>query len=130
MIIYSAHKQTPVSAQHFFQLPLRKFRKCIAGRATPMKDAAMRAFFIELGATAIFVYISLGAVISSSSVTFGEVDAGRIIVVALAHGLSYAAALYIASSLGGGVFGGGFLNPAITLALFAAGQVSLCTSRT
>ena len=84
----------------------------------------MRGFLVEFGATTIFVYVSLGAVISSSSVTFGEVDAGRIIVVALAHGLSYAAALYVASSLGGGVFGGGYLNPAVTVALAAAGQVS------
>ena len=83
----------------------------------------LRGFLVELGATTVYVYISLGAVISSSSVTFGEVDAGRIIAIALANGLSYAAALYVASSLGGGIFGGGYLNPAVTAALSVAGQV-------
>jgi glycerol uptake facilitator-like aquaporin len=73
-----------------------------------------RAFLAEFLATLIFVFVASCAVLSNQ--IYGQIG---IVGVALAIGFSYGALVFASSHLSGG-----FLNPALTLALWLAGRMS------
>ncbi len=70
---------------------------------------AWKAALAELIATLLFVFIGAGTVVSSGML--GATDAGRVVAIAIAHGL--AIGVMAAST---GHLSGGHINPAVTVA--------------
>ncbi len=70
-----------------------------------------KQFFAEFFATGFFVFIGSGAVVSTSIASSGVLDAGRLVAIALAHGLAICLLAYSV-----GHISGGHINPAITIA--------------
>ncbi len=63
----------------------------------------------ELVGTMLFVFFGAGAVVVSGSMTDGELTLGRLVAIALAHGLAIALLVYATANISGG-----HLNPAVT----------------
>lgn len=76
--------------------------------------ADWRAYLAEFLATLVFVFIA--CLVTLSSQFYGQING---IGVALAIGLSYTALVFASVHLGGG-----YINPAVTLALWLAGKMS------
>jgi len=84
--------------------------------------ATWRAVFAEFIATALFVLIGTGAVVSARSALEGGNSASFIVAVALAHGL--AIALLVAATA---KISGGHINPAVTFAAAMTGKIKIST---
>ena len=72
---------------------------------------AWRDALAEFFATGLFIFIGAGAVVASGIASGGGLDTGRLVAIALAHGLAIALLVYATGHLSGG-----HLNPAVTLA--------------
>ena len=79
-----------------------------------------RATAAEFFATALFVFLGTGAVVSAMSLTGGEMTPAALIVIAAAHGLAIMALVAATANISGG-----HINPAVTIALWAAGKIDL-----
>ena len=87
---------------------------------TEIKDVnAWRQCLAEFFATGLFVFIGAGAVAASGIASSGGLDTGRLVVIALAHGLAICLLAYSV-----GHISGGHLNPAITIAAIINGKIS------
>ena len=78
-----------------------------------------KQFFAEFFATGFFVFIGSGAVVSTSIASSGVLDAGRLVAIALAHGLAICLLAYSV-----GHISGGHINPAITIAAIINRKIS------
>lgn len=82
------------------------------------KKLSVWALYTEFVAAVIYSTIATGVVSSTGILTFGELLAPRLVVVALGHGFGYAIALYLTvRATGAGI---GYLNPVVTLAMMCA----------
>jgi len=80
---------------------------------------AWRQCLAEFFATGLFVFIGAGAVAASGIASSGGLDTGRLVAIALAHGLAICLLAYSV-----GHISGGHLNPAITIAAIINGKIS------
>ena len=78
-----------------------------------------KQFLAEFFATGFFVFIGSGAVLSSGIASSGAFDTGRLVAIALAHGLAFCLLAYSV-----GHISGGYLNPAITIAAIINRKIS------
>ena len=72
---------------------------------------AWRATLAELIATFLFVFLGAGSVIVSGGLPNGELDAARLLLIAIAHGSGIALLAYATANISGG-----HINPAVTFA--------------
>jgi MIP family channel proteins len=79
---------------------------------------AWRDALAEFFATGLFIFIGAGAVVASGIASGGDLDTGRLVAIALAHGLAIALLVYATGHLSGG-----HLNPAVTLAAVVARKI-------
>ena len=94
--------------------------KMLESMITEIKDVnAWRQCLAEFFATGLFVFIGAGAVAASGIASSGGLDTGRLVVIALAHGLAICLLAYSV-----GHISGGHLNPAITIAAIINGKIS------
>ena len=70
---------------------------------------------VEAIASMIYIFVCGGVVCSTETVTFGELNSPRMVVIALAQGFAYASLIYLTQVIG--KYGNGYLNPAITFAI-------------
>ena len=70
-----------------------------------------RSTFAEFIATLLFVFVGAGSVVVTSRLTGGDLDAARLIAIALGHGLAITLLVYATANLSGG-----HINPAVTFA--------------
>jgi aquaporin TIP len=81
---------------------------------------ALKGALAEFISLFLFVFIGAGSVLSYQKVHVGETDASGLIVVALAHG--FALAVLVAATAN---ISGGHVNPAVSLGLALAGQITI-----
>ncbi len=94
--------------------------KILEGVIAEIKDInAWRQCLAEFFATGLFVFIGAGAVVASGIASSGGLDTGRLVAIALAHGLAICLLAYSV-----GHISGGYLNPAITIAAIINGKIS------
>ncbi|CAM6061656.1 unnamed protein product [Sphagnum tenellum] len=81
---------------------------------------ALKGALAEFISLFLFVFIGAGSVLSYEKVHVGVTDASGLIVVALAHG--FALAVLVAATAN---ISGGHVNPAVSLGLALAGQITI-----
>ena len=79
-----------------------------------------RATAAEFFATALFVFLGTGAVVSAMSLTGGTMTPAALVIIALAHGFAIMALVAATANISGG-----HINPAVTIALWATGKIDL-----
>ena len=79
-----------------------------------------RATAAEFFATALFVFLGTGAVVSALSLTDGAMTPAALAVIAVGHGLAIMALVAATANISGG-----HINPAVTIALWSAGKIDL-----
>ena len=80
---------------------------------------AWRSTLAEFIATLLFVFLGAGSVIVSGGLPNGDLDAARLVAIALAHGLAIAFLVYATANISGG-----HLNPAVTFAALLTKKIS------
>ncbi len=78
-----------------------------------------RATFAELIATLLFVFLGAGSVIVSGGLPNGDLDAARLVLIAMAHGFGIALLAYATANISGG-----HINPAVTFAALITKKIS------
>ena len=78
-----------------------------------------RATFAEFIATFLFVFLGAGSVIVSGGLPNGELDAARLVLIAMAHGFGIALLAYATANISGG-----HINPAVTFAALITKRIS------
>ena len=96
------------------------FRPEQANMAEVVSVEAWRATFAEFIATLLFVFVGGGSVVISATLTDGELNAARLVAIALAHGLAIALLVYATANLSGG-----HINPAVTFAATLTRKISV-----
>jgi len=81
---------------------------------------AWRDALAEFFATGLFIFVGAGAVVASGIASGGDLDAGRLVAIALGHGLAIAVLVYAT-----GHISGGHLNPAVTLAAVVSRKIGV-----
>jgi len=90
-------------------------------KTATMADWTIRQLAAEFMAMILFVWIGTGAAVSSNFFTPGDgVDPGRLLTIAMAFGIGITVLAY-----GIGPISGGHINPAVTVAFMALGEVSI-----
>ncbi len=79
---------------------------------------AWRDSLAEFFATGLFVFVGAGAVIVSGITSGGDMNAARLVAIALANGLAIALLVYSTSHISGG-----HLNPAVTFSAALTGKI-------
>ncbi len=72
----------------------------------------------ELFGTGLYVFVGVGAVIASGIASGGELDAARLVAIALANGLGLAVAIYATMHVSGG-----HINPFVSIAAALARRI-------
>ena len=80
---------------------------------------AWRSTLAEFFATAMFVFLGTGAVVSVLALS-GGLTAPALAVIAVAHGLAIFVLVSVTANISGG-----HINPAVTIALWSAGKIDL-----
>jgi len=80
---------------------------------------AWRATLAELIATFLFVFLGAGSVIVSGGLPNGELDAARLLLIAIAHGSGIALLAYATANISGG-----HINPAVTFAALITKKIN------
>ena len=78
-----------------------------------------RAALAELIATFLFVFLGAGSVIVSGGLPGGDLDAARLLLIAMAHGFGIALLAYATANISGG-----HINPAVTFAAVITRKVT------
>ena len=81
--------------------------------------AAWRATLAEFIATLLFVFIGAGAVVSTGIID-GEMTSGRLLAIAMAHGMAIAIMVSATAR-----WSGGHINPAVTIAAVATRKIGV-----
>ncbi|MDA1188684.1 MAG: MIP family channel protein [Chloroflexi bacterium] len=71
---------------------------------------AWRDSLAEFVATMLFIFIGCGSVVASGIATGGTLDAGRLVAIALAHGIAITLLVFATAHISGG-----HINPAVTV---------------
>ena len=74
----------------------------------------------EFIATALFVFIGAGSVVAALTASGGEMTAGALICIALAHGLAIMLLVSATANISGG-----HINPAVTIATALTGEIGI-----
>ena len=72
---------------------------------------AWRSTLAEFIVTLLFVFLGAGSVVVSGGLPNGDLDAARLGIIAVAHGLAIAILAYATANISGG-----HINPAVTFA--------------
>ncbi len=80
---------------------------------------AWRATLAELIATFLFVFLGAGSVIVSGGLPNGDLDAARLVLIAMAHGFGIALLAFATANISGG-----HINPAVTFAALITKKIS------
>ena len=80
---------------------------------------AWRSTLAEFIATLLFVFLGAGSVIVSGGLPNGDLDAARLGIIAVAHGLAIAILAYATANISGG-----HINPAVTFAAWLTKKIS------
>ena len=81
---------------------------------------AWRSAWAELVATLLFVFLGCGSVVASGAAIGGELTGGRLVAIALAHGLAIVALVSATAKISGG-----HLNPAVTFAAILTRRITV-----
>ncbi|CAM6051025.1 unnamed protein product [Sphagnum compactum] len=81
---------------------------------------ALKGALAEFISLFLFVFIGVGSVLSYEKIHVGETDATGVLLIALAHG--FALAVLVAATAN---ISGGHVNPAVSLGLALAGQITI-----
>jgi MIP family channel proteins len=74
----------------------------------------------EFIVTLLFIFIGCGAVVASGMASGGALDTGRLVAIALAHGLAIALLVFATANVSGG-----HINPAVTFAMIVTRKISI-----
>ena len=80
---------------------------------------AWRSTLAEFIATLLFVFLGAGSVIVSGGLPNGDLDAARLGIIAVAHGLAIAILAYATANISGG-----HINPAVTFSAWLTKKIS------
>ncbi len=80
---------------------------------------AWRSTLAEFIATLLFVFLGAGSVVVTGGLPNGDLDAARLVAIALAHGLAIAFLAYATANISGG-----HINPAVTFAAWLTRKIS------
>ena len=90
-----------------------------AGKRELRSVETWRATFAELIATFLFVFLGAGSVVVSGGLPNGDLDAARLVLIAMAHGFGIALLAYATANISGG-----HINPAVTFAALITKKIS------
>ncbi len=82
------------------------------------ESATWRAAGAEYLATLLFVFLGAGAVVTSGIVMGGQLDAARLVAIAVAHGLAIMLLVSATAPISGG-----HINPAVSFAAWVTGKI-------
>ncbi|MBM3948445.1 MAG: aquaporin [SAR202 cluster bacterium] len=74
----------------------------------------------EFIVTLLFIFIGGGAVVASGIASGGALDTGRLVAIALAHGLAIALLVFATANVSGG-----HINPAVTFSMVVTRKISM-----
>ena len=80
---------------------------------------AWRSTLAEFIATLLFVFLGAGSVVVTGGLPNGDLDAARLVAIAMAHGLAIALLAYATANISGG-----HINPAVTFAAWLTRKIS------
>ena len=80
---------------------------------------AWRSTLAEFIVTLLFVFLGAGSVVVSGGLPNGDLDAARLGIIAVAHGLAIAILAYATANISGG-----HINPAVTFAAWMTNKIS------
>ena len=80
---------------------------------------AWRSTLAEFTVTLLFVFLGAGSVVVSGGLPNGDLDAARLGIIAVAHGLAIAILAYATANISGG-----HINPAVTFAAWMTNKIS------
>ena len=92
----------------------------LIGMEEMMTPKRLRAYAAEALGTMLFVLVGTGAVIATTLIDFSGGSSAALVVIALAHGIGFAAAIYITANISGG-----HINPAVTLGMMATKKIQI-----
>lgn len=81
---------------------------------------ALKGALAEFISLFLFVFIGVGSVMSYEKIHPGELEAGGLLVIALAHGFALAILVAMTANISGG-----HVNPAVSLGLALAGKITI-----
>lgn len=81
---------------------------------------ALKGAFAEFISLFLFVFVGLGSVMAYEKIHIGETDAAGLLMIAVAHGLAIAFLVAMTANISGG-----HVNPAVSLGLALAGQITV-----
>jgi len=81
---------------------------------------ALKGALAEFISLFLFVFIGVGSVMSYEKIHPGELEAGGLLVIALAHGFALAILVAMTANISGG-----HVNPAVSLGLALAGKITV-----
>lgn len=81
---------------------------------------AWRDSLAEFIATMLFIFIGAGSVVASGIASGGEMDSGRLVAIAVAHGIAITLLVFATAHISGG-----HINPAVTFAAMLTKKISV-----
>lgn len=81
---------------------------------------ALKGALAEFITLFLFVFIGVGTVMSYEKIHIGDMEAGGLLMIAIAHGLAIAILVAATANISGG-----HVNPAVSLGLALAGQITV-----
>jgi aquaporin TIP len=81
---------------------------------------ALKGALAEFISLFLFVFIGVGSVMSYEKIHVGDMEAGGLLVIAIAHGMALAVLVAMTANISGG-----HVNPAVSLGLALAGKITV-----
>lgn len=81
---------------------------------------ALKGALAEFISLFLFVFIGVGSVMSYEKIHVGDLEAGGLLMIAIAHGLAIAILVAATANISGG-----HVNPAVSLGLALAGKITV-----
>lgn len=81
---------------------------------------ALKGALAEFISLFLFVFIGVGSVMSYEKIHVGDLEAGGLLIIAIAHGLAIAILVAATANISGG-----HVNPAVSLGLALAGKITI-----
>lgn len=113
------HDGRATTVSHDRSEPVRLSR--LAGLSEELRHSeTWRGAGAELIATLLFVFLGAGSVVVTEQLTGGELDAARLVTIALAHGVAIMLLVAATSPISGG-----HINPAVTFVAMVTRRISI-----